>query len=442
MNLMDNEIKPKKDDKTKKASRIILILMILLLIGIITIVLIMPFLKEKKLSIKLDGKEQADLKNVLQIQDDGQIYVPIRDIAQYLGYESYNGNYLNKSEDVNECYVESNQEVACFVADSNKIEKINKSNSSSSYVLADEETIFSDGKLYTTMDGIEKAFNVYFSYDVDNKKITIDTMQYLVDSYKSSVVKLGYTDISTNFEDEKAILNGLVIVKDSRNKFGILNLETNELLLETKYDIIEYMPAFNDFLVKSNENVGIVTSTGKEKIKMQYDNIALVDQDSKLYVVKKNNRFGIIDQNENIIIPISCDSLGVNSKTFENNNIKNSILLQNKIIPVKINDLWALYDKEGNKLTDFVYSGFGCTSSKARNSSSLLIIPDYTVMIGNKNKKYVLINEKGQELLNGMEFDEAYLVEEYDQTNYFVVKDDKTYNAIELLEELKKRDNN
>ena len=50
-----------------------------------------------------------------------------------------------------------------------------------------------------------------------------------------------------------------------------------------------------------------------------------------------------------------------------------------------------------------------------------------------------MINENGQELLNGMEFDEAYLIKNYDQTNYYVVKDKKTYDAAKLLEELKNR---
>ena len=76
---------------------------------------------------------------------------------------------------------------------------------------------------------------------------------------------------------------------------------------------------------------------------------------------------------------------------------------------------------------------------KVQNASSIVVIPDYNVVIGNKNKKYVLINENGQELLNGMEFDEAYLIKNYDQTNYYVVKDKKTYDAAELLEELKNR---
>ncbi|MBR0350938.1 MAG: WG repeat-containing protein [Clostridia bacterium] len=442
MNLMDdeaNKFNTKQTDKSKKSLRIILVLMILLIIGIITIIAIMPLFKQTTLSVQIDGKENAKLKSILNIQENGQIYVPIKDVAQYLGYESFNGNYINKSENTNECYVEDNNEVANFKVESNRIEKINKSTSKQSYLIADEPVLLQDGKLYTTMDGIKKAFNVVFNYNIDNKKISIYTMDYLVKQYTNNAKKLGYEEVSTGFEDKKAILEGLLIAKDSKQKYGVMDVQNNENILEPKYDKISYNSIFEDFIIQSNDKYGIISKDGKEKIKIQYDSIQLISQDSKLYLVKSSNKYGIIDENEKVIIPINCDTLGISSKNFENNNIKNNIILLNKIIPIKINGLWALYDIEGNKLTDFSYNSFGCTSSKAQNASSIVVIPDYNVVIGNKNKKYVLINENGQELLNGMEFDEAYLIKNYDQTNYYVVKDKKTYDAAELLEELKNR---
>ena len=157
MNLMDdeaNKFNTKQTDKSKKSLRIILVLMILLIIGIITIIAIMPLFKQTTLSVQIDGKENAKLKSILNIQENGQIYVPIKDVAQYLGYESFNGNYINKSENTNECYVEDNNEVANFKVESNRIEKINKSTSKQSYLIADEPVLLQDGKLYTTMDGI------------------------------------------------------------------------------------------------------------------------------------------------------------------------------------------------------------------------------------------------------------------------------------------------
>lgn len=393
MNLMDDEFVPKKEEKSKKSSKILIVLMVLLVVGIVAIIMVLPLLKTEKLSIRVNGTEQAKLLDILEIQDDGKIYIPIKDIAEYLGYSAYNGNYENKSENTSECYVESTNEVASFVADSNEIEKINKSTSNKTYYTIDEAVQMKDGKLYTTMDGIEKGFNVAFNYNQDNKKITINTLKYLIDAYESPVLNMGYKEISKNFEDAKAIFNSLIIVKGSNNKYGLVNIDTDEEVLETKYDKIEYMPAFGDFLVESNGKKGIVTSTGRERIRIQYDSIVLINPKIKIYALKNDN-------------------------------------------------LWALYDVEGNKLTNFEYNSFGCTISKVKNASSLLLIPDYNIIIGNKNNKYVLINENGQELLNGIEFDEAYSIVDNNQTNYYVVRNDKTYDVIEILEELKNRNSN
>ena len=46
-----------------------------------------------------------------------------------------------------------------------------------------------DGKLYTTLDGIEKAYNTKFKYDANAKKITVETMQYLVQAYKDAIIE-------------------------------------------------------------------------------------------------------------------------------------------------------------------------------------------------------------------------------------------------------------
>ena len=197
MNLMDEEIKPKNDDKSKKTLRLLIILMVLVLVGIITIIIFMSFLKNTpKESIKIDGKEQAELKSIIKIQEDGKIYIPIKDIASYLGYSAYNGNYTNKSENTSECYIESKNEVASFKINSNKIEKINKSSSEKTYITMDEPVQLQDEKLCISIDGLEKAYNLYFNYNSESGSITIMTMQYIINSYEQSILELGYKEIS------------------------------------------------------------------------------------------------------------------------------------------------------------------------------------------------------------------------------------------------------
>ena len=51
------------------------------------------------------------------------MYIPIRKIAKFLGYEDYRGDYKIKSEDETKCYVKNDYEIAMFSMDSNTLTK-------------------------------------------------------------------------------------------------------------------------------------------------------------------------------------------------------------------------------------------------------------------------------------------------------------------------------
>ena len=436
MNLVGEQFVPNKPDKSKKLRTIILVLIILLIIGIISVVTILMLLKEEKMVVTLDGKSNNNLKSILRIEEDNKIYIPIRDIATLFEYESYNGDYINRSEDTNQCYVETDEEVAAFKVGSDKIEKFDNNTKQVTYFHIDEPVQMIDGKLYTTPDGIEKAYNVNFKVSENNKKIVVETMKYLVEQYTSPLIEAGFSEVSTKFNDEKAILNDLVIVKDNKNQYGIFSIEENKLVLETKYSEISYIPISGDFLVKVDNKIGIKTNTGKDKIKVQYDQIELINQDLKMYVVQKDKKYGVINQNEKVIIPINYEEIGVDIKSFPKNDLSNKYVVLDKIIPVKKDGLWGMYDIEGNKILDCEFDKFGSTSSKAKNAESILVIPDYNAIVVNKKGKYYLVDINGKALLNGIALEDVYMTTELDKTNYYVIKDEKTYDAISLLEKL------
>lgn len=436
MNLVGEQFVQNKPDKSKKLRTIILVLIVLLLISIISIVTVLMLLKEEKMVVTLDGKTNNNLKSILIMDENNKIYIPIRDIASLFEYESYNGDYINRSEDTNKCYVETNEEVAVFEVGSNKLQKIDTNTKEITYFHIDEPVQMINGKLCTTPDGIEKAYNVNFKYLEQNKKIVVETMKYLIEQYTSPLIEAGFSEVSTEFNDEKAILNNLVIVKDNKGQYGIFDIDNSKLILETKYSGISYIPITGDFLVKTNDKIGIKTNSGKDRIKVQYDGIELINQDLKMYVVKKDNKYGVINQNEKVIIPINCDGIGLDIASFSKNNLSNKYVLFDKLIPVKKDNLWGMYDIEGNQILNFEYDKFGCTSSKAKNAESILVIPDYNAIVVSKNGKYYLVDINGKELLNGTALDEVYMITELDKQTYYVVKDEKTYNAISLLEKL------
>ena len=444
MNLIEEEfVRTKKENPKKNTTKIILIFMVIIVLLIIATLCAMVFLKEEKLTATLNDAQNADLLNMLIFEEDGTIYVPIRDFSQCLNYRSFNGDYINKSEDINKCYIESDQEVVTFELNSNKIYKTNPNATDYDYYYIDEPIKAINGKLYTTVDGIKKAFNVLFTYDKDKKAVTIKTMDYLIETYKSAILNYGFENISEEFEDKKAILNDLVVVINN-NKYGIFNIATDQILLEAKYDDITYIPTTGDFFVKTNGKIGMVSDQGKTKISVSYNNIEVIDQDLNLYVVQKENKYGVIDINENILIPIECDEVGMDIKSFEKNDVKNKYILVDNLIPVRKDRLWGLYNLNGELVIDYKYDSFGCIPTTNKEAINLLVIPGYNVMIACKDKRYIIINSVGTELWNGNSFDEVYMKIEniYDeviqktvsQTKYYLVLKGKEYDAEEQLQ--------
>ena len=435
MNLIGEEFVPPKQEKTKKTSKMLLIAIAVVFVLIVIIIILISSLKTEPLKVTLDGASNSDVKALLKFEEEG-VYVPIKDIAPFLQYAAYSGDYTTKSEDNNKCYVEIDEEAAVFTAESDKIEKINKKTNESSYYDIDEPVQLIDGKLYTTPDGISKAFNVYFNYDVKKKKVTIQTLQYIINGYRDQAIKLGFDDISTDFNDSKAALDDLVIVKKSKS--GLYNMNTEKEILEAKYDEIKYLPYTNEFLITSNGYKGIKDASGNDILKMQYEEIEQISNDLNLYVVKKDGKYGIVDNTEENIIPPVLDKIGMDIKKYAKNNVKNKYVLLDKFVPVMKNSKWALFTIEGKQLTNLKYESFGCPISNSTNSDALgvLVIPDYNMVVGLRDKKYYLIDENGKELGNGLGFDKIYMEIELDNTTYYVSRNGATAVAGKIIDRL------
>ena len=353
MNLIDENFEPKRVDNSKKVARIILILIAIILIAIITIFGVIVYMQSKTLRLYINGSSNEKVKDMMVIDNDGTIYFPVKDVASYLGYQSYNGEYTDKSEDASKCYVQSDEEIANFVLNSNKIYKLTLENSDGNYdyYYAKKPVKAMNGKLYITSDALENAFNLSFTYDTDKNRVYIYTMPYLIQSYQSKVLDYGYEKISDNYTNEKTILNSMLVVTKNQDKvYGVIDLKGNAII-EAKYDYIEYLPNSGDFLVKSNNKVGVISAKRETKIQLLYDSLELVDNDSGLYIAKKDNKYGIIDSRGNIKVYIEYDQIGIDNTKFEKNNIKNKYLLDNGMIPARKDKVWGAFDKNGTVLS-------------------------------------------------------------------------------------------
>lgn len=440
MNIIEESFQEKqKKDKTKLVKRIILVVIIILVLAIIGIAITMVYLDKAKLRVYVDGKINDEVKDLLVIQEDGKIYIPIKEIAPYIGYESYNGDYRDKSEDKSRCYIQCEDEVANFTLNSNKIYKLSTKSKSNTgedydYFYADEPIKAMNGILYTDTVGFEEAFNTVFNYDRNNNRIQIYTMPYLIQSYTNSVLDYGYSKIDDDFENQKAILESMLIVqRDGSGTIGVINCDTGDVLIEPKYDDIEYLQDTNDFLVTSNKKVGILSNSGELKVQLLYDSLELMDSDSGLYLAERDGKYGVIDTNGSIKIHLEYDEIGVDITRFTNNDIKNKFILADNLIPVKKDKLWGFFDKTGKQLVDFKYESFGYIASNNRDAMNLLVIPEYNMIVAKRDGKYALVNSEGEETVPNI-LDDAYMTISSGVTYYYMTYNDKRYDIEDYLD--------
>lgn len=436
MNLIDESVDYKKKDNSKKIARIILIFIALIIIAIISVLGVLMYIKNKELKLYIDGNVNDKVKNMMEVDDDGTVYFPVKDIASYLGYQSYNGEYTDKSEDANKCYVQNDNEIANFVLNSNKIYKLALENSDGNYnyYYANKPVKAINGKLYISSDALANAFNLSFTYDTDSNRVYIYTMPYLIESYSAKVLDYGYDSISDNFINQKAVLNSMLVVTKNQGKsYAVIDLKGNAII-EAKYDNIEYLENTGDFLVTSNNKVGIISSKRETKVQLLYDSLELVDSDSGLFIAKKDNKYGIIDSKGNIKVYIEYDEIGIDNTKFEKNNIKNKYLLDNGMIPAKKDKYWGAFDKNGKTVLNFEYDSFGYTATSNREAINLLIIPDYNLMVVCQNKKYALVSSTGDMVIRPV-LDDVYMTISSGKKYYYMNVGDRKIDIIEFLDE-------
>ncbi|MFT4660702.1 MAG: hypothetical protein ACI8XB_000970 [Patiriisocius sp.] len=101
--------------------------------------------------------------------------------------------------------------------------------------------------------------------------------------------------------------------------FGLLS-KSGELLLPLEYDWIGLINGKKPILLQKDEKIGYLNNANEIVIPISYDldknNARLHDFNGDFTRVKKNGKYGVIDMNGLIILPIEYDSLGLPSENF------------------------------------------------------------------------------------------------------------------------------
>lgn len=406
--------KKKKNNQTKK---IIIAVIVILLVIIIGIFGTMMYLKSLSTKFYVDGVKKDLNDSYFQFTDDGKIYISIYDIAQLLGINYYNGEYGKISEDTSTGYVAFSDEVVTFSANSNKIYKIDTSSNEEtySYMYLDEEVKYSNRKLYTTPDGIQKILNIGFNY---NKDINIYSLDYLETAYTEKIASYGYKSLSDEFKNKKALKNDILVVEKEDGKKGVIKSDGSEIV-GPKYDEISYLENTGDFMVTSANKVGIINSQGKSKISLDYDEIKILDEDLGLYIVKQNEKYGVLNQSGSVVIYIENDDIGIDTSLYKDSNIKNKYLLYENCIPVKKDEKWGIYNKNGKLILPIEYDSIGCVvgTASTKSAGNVVTIDDYEAIVIGKDKHYGIINSTGATLIP-CALDTVYSITSSGKTTY------------------------
>ena len=205
------------------------------------------------------------------------------------------------------------------------------------------------------------------------------------------------------------------------------------------------MESSQDFIVTTPENKqGIISTTGGVNIEPQYDEIKQLDVEYNLYLIKIDEKYGVINRTKaaRYVIWPQYDGIGVDSNTFKNEEISNPYILYDNCIPVKQigadkKEVWTIFDKNGKNLTNNTYDGLGYIKGTSKNTqgNNILLIPEKEGIIVCKDGLYGIVNSSGKTLIK-TQLKEIYSVSSNGKTTYYMVygENNKTENIIDILD--------
>jgi len=422
--------------KARKWMKIIGIILVLLLFVCIGLIAFMYYWDSTQLKITIDGQASNHLEKILLIQEDGKIYVPIREFAQFVGYDSYSGDYKQYAEDNTKCYVQCNNEIASFTMNSDKIYKLENNSNDYEYFTINEPVQMINGALYTTKEGAERAFNIIFDYNQEKNRMTIYTLPYLVTQYAAQFKDSAIAGGGENFSNQKALLDDRLVVKNTDNYYGVSDLSGREIL-GTKYTSIKYIESTREFVVTTAEGkMGIMSYDADTKISPDYDQIKQIDKDAGLYLVTNSNKQGVINNSGSIIVYLEYDQIGIDANKYNSNNIKNQYLLYDNCIPVRKGNVWGIFDKNGRQILPIEYEELGCSagagSSTTQTTNNILLIPDYKGIVVRKDNLYGVKDFEGKDLIP-IALKTVYSTTSAGEETYYMIYNDQVMNVITYI---------
>lgn len=418
------------------SSKILLAIIACVLLIIILIIALLMSTESSTYTISVDGQAITTVtKDTLLTKINNVTYVNIEEFAKLIKNEYHQGEYKAYTIEKDKCYVQGKHETATFYLNESKVLKLPTNNLNEEYQeYVVESPIKEDknGKMYAPLDAIAIAFNVQIT-ETQNS-LVVFSLDYLVAWYNAKVIEWGYTGISDlSFENQKTLLYDRFIVRKENGLYKIID-GTQKEIVSDKYTEIEFFENTKEFFVTNNlGQVGIINLDGTIKIEPIYESISVLDKELNLYLIKKDEKNGIIKGGNITIVNPEYDSIGV---MF---NSEREYIILDTLIPVYKNQKWGAFDINGNLVYNIEYDGFGCNlttvdingTKKAVNP--VIAIQQCNGIIVKKDNKYGVLNLKGENVIP-IQVDSIYSIENTrKEMEYFMIYNNQELNIIEML---------
>ncbi len=201
---------------------------------------------------------------------------------------------------------------------------------------------------------------LYF-YDCDSKLCTSTTK---VGEYYSRYTFKKNSPYIISYDEETAIIN-------DNDKYLVYNYKDDKVIINN-YDWYEYL-SYNDktyFMMKGNNKFGIIDNQGNVVVNNEYDNIVI---EGNMLKVSNDSLYGLLDNEFNIYLDVEYQYVDVNEENIiiEKDN-KYSLLSLNKDI-VGSNYLYIIRIDDSNYLVIDTDNNIDIVNNKMESNLIMII---------------------------------------------------------------------
>ena len=292
---------PKPKSKGKKMVLNLLILSIVLLVVVIALMYVVKKNQPLKPTLYVNNESKPVISDlIIDNAEDGKKYVSLKDVSALIGYQYLGGEYPEYKEISTKGYFQNSNQIIGFELGSNKIYKtVPDANTDFQYYDIKNKIIQKNDKLYIELQDFNETCQAIADYSSEKNQTTITTGDSLMTQWEQKIIEAGtYKSVSKDFENQKALFQGLIVVGTSEKNdgnYGVIDTNMKEIITP-KFKEMKFDEYTKNFIVKGSDNqYGVISKDGKEIIvEVKYDSVRIINYNPVLYEVKLNNKYGVI----------------------------------------------------------------------------------------------------------------------------------------------------